>query len=205
MKAMNRRQIIAALAALALPLPLAAQEKIPLSAISDYLNALTTARGPFTQINPDGTISTGTLYIKRPGRMRFDYDPPDPALVMAGGGTVAIFDRKSNEPPQQFPLKRTPLAVILERDVDLSRAGMITGYRADDISTIITARDPEAPEIGSIELVFTPDPVELRKWIITDEAGSRTTVILGDMETGINLEPALFSVPLEIEKMAADK
>ena len=202
---MNRRQIIAALAAFALPLPLAAQERIPLSAISDYLNALTTARGPFTQINPDGTISTGMLYIKRPGRMRFDYDPPDPALVMAGGGTVAIFDRKSNEPPQQFPLKRTPLAVILERDVDLSRAGMITGYRADDISTIITARDPEAPEIGSIELVFTPDPVELRKWIITDEAGSRTTVILGDMETGINLKPALFSVPLEIEKMAADK
>ena len=205
MKAMNRRQIIAALAALALPLPLAAQEKIPLSAISDYLNALTTARGPFTQINPDGTISTGMLYIKRPGRMRFDYDPPDPALVMAGGGTVAIFDRKSNEPPQQFPLKRTPLAVILERDVDLARAGMITGHRADEVSTTITARDPEAPEIGYIDLVFTPDPIELRKWIITDEAGSQTTVILGEMETGIRLKSALFSVQQEIDRLSEDR
>jgi outer membrane lipoprotein-sorting protein len=195
--------------ALAFAAPVKAQEqapeKIPLAEISDFLNDLKTARGPFTQINPDGTISTGMLYIRRPGRMRFDYDPPDPALVMAGGGTVAIFDRKSNEPPQQFPLKRTPLAVILERNVDLSRANMITGYRADAVSTTITAQDPEAPDIGFIELVFTPDPVELRKWVITDEAGSQTTVILGEMEKGIALKGSLFSVALEIQKQRSDR
>ena len=186
--------------ALVFVLPLRA-EIISLQEISGFLNDLTTAKSSFTQINPDGTISTGTLYIKRPGRARFEYDPPDPALVMAGGGTVAIFDRKSNEPPQQFPLKRTPLAVILKRNVDLTEANMITGHSADDVSTTITAQDPENPDIGYIELVFTADPVELRQWVITDEGGNQTTVILGDMERGLDLRASLFSVPVELQKM----
>lgn len=188
------------LMALVFVLPLRA-EIISLQEISGFLNDLTTAKSSFTQINPDGTISTGTLYIKRPGRARFEYDPPDPALVMAGGGTVAIFDRKSNEPPQQFPLKRTPLAVILKRNVDLTEANMITGHSADDVSTTITAQDPENPDIGYIELVFTADPVELRQWVITDEGGNQTTVILGDMERGLDLQASLFSVPVELQKM----
>ena len=202
---MNRRSVILApFVALALSLP-AMADKIPLADITSFLNDLKTAKGGFTQINPDGTISTGMIYIKRPGRMRFDYDQPDPALVIAGGGTVAIFDRKSNEPPQQFPLKRTPLSVILERDVDLGRADMITGHSADDLTTTITAQDPENPDIGFIELVFTAEPVELRQWVITDEGGGQTTVILGEMEIGLPLKASLFSVPLEIQKLRETK
>ena len=187
---------------LAFAVPLRA-EIIPISQISDFLNELKTANGSFTQINPDGTISTGKIYIKRPGRMRFDYDPPDPALVIAGGGAVAIFDRKSNEPPQQFPLKRTPLSVILERNVDLADANMITDHRADELTTTITAQDPENPDIGFIELVFTDTPIELRQWVITDQDGAQTTVILGDMEFGAPLKANLFSAQIEIQKTIA--
>ncbi len=202
---MNRHSLILApFLALALSLP-ALADKIPLKDITLFLNELETAQGGFTQINPDGTISTGMIYINRPGRMRFDYDQPDPALVIAGGGTVAIFDRKSNEPPQQFPLKRTPLSVILESDVDLGQADMITDHRADDVATTITAQDPENPDIGFIELVFTADPVELRQWVITDESGSQTTVILGEMEKGMKLSPALFSVLLEVQKLQENR
>jgi outer membrane lipoprotein-sorting protein len=202
---MNRNSLILApLLALALSLP-ALAEKIPLKDITLFLNELVTAKGGFTQINPDGTISTGMIYINRPGRMRFDYDQPDPALVIAGGGTVAIFDRKSNEPPQQFPLKRTPLSVILESNVDLGQADMITDHRADDVATTITAQDPENPDVGFIELVFTADPVELRQWVITDESGSQTTVILGEMEKGMKLNSALFSVPLEVQKLQENR
>jgi len=183
----------------------ASAEKIPISAISEFLNDLTTAKGAFTQINPDGTISTGTLFIHRPGRVRFEYNPPDPALVMAGGGTVAIFDRKSNEPPQQFPLKRTPLSVILESNVDLDLAEMITAHVADERTTTITAQDPNHPEIGHIELVFTANPTELRQWVITDESGNATTVILGDMERGLKLGASLFSVRAELEKSDPDQ
>jgi len=180
-------------------------EPLPLSAISTYLNGLETAQGKFTQINPDGTIATGSIAIHRPGRVRFDYDPPDPALVMAGGGTVAIFDRKSNEPPQQFPLKRTPLSVILEREVDLSTANMVTDHREDGPSTVLRAQDPENPEIGYIELYFTAEPTELRKWVISDESGSQTTIILAGMERDIRLNASLFSVQDEIRKQANNR
>jgi outer membrane lipoprotein-sorting protein len=194
-----RTLILAPLMALS-ALHVQAADRIPLDRISTWLTELTTAEGTFTQINPDGTISTGRIYIHRPGRVRFEYDPPDPALVMAGGGTVAIFDGKSNEPPQQFPLKQTPLWVILDQDVDLARADMITAHEADEVSTRIRAQDPENPDIGHIDLVFTPDPVELRQWVITDESGAATTVILGDLTRGGDLRSSLFSVPVELEK-----
>jgi len=197
------RLILALVAAttLAFTQPARAAEMISLDEITGYLNNLTTARGNFTQINPDGTISTGKIFIPRPGRIRFDYEEPDPALVMAGGGRVAIIDRKSNEPPQQYPLKRTPLSVILADNVDLSRANMITGHSADDVSTKVTAQDPENPDIGYIELVFTPDPVELRQWVITDDMGNQTTVILGDIERDVELGDSLFSVVLELDEL----
>jgi len=85
--------------ALALPLAAAAQ-KLPLNDISAYLNKLQTAKGEFTQINDDGSISTGTIYIKRPGKVRFEYNPPETALVIAGSNTVVIFDKKSNQPAE---------------------------------------------------------------------------------------------------------
>ncbi|HEX9858531.1 MAG TPA: outer membrane lipoprotein carrier protein LolA, partial [Paracoccaceae bacterium] len=125
-----RAALLAPALCLALALP-AAAEKIPLSALSQYLNGLTTAEAEFTQINADGSIATGKLYIKRPGRVRFEYAPPENSLVLAGGGQVAIFDAKSNQPPEQYPLKRTPLNLILAENVDLGRAKMVVGHFED--------------------------------------------------------------------------
>lgn len=196
---MNRRFALLAPLALLLPLP-AAAEKIPLSAISDYLNGLTTVETDFTQVNSDGTISTGKLFIHRPGRVRFEYAPPDRSLVIAGGQQVAIFDAKSNQPPEQYPLKRTPLNLILAENVDLGRAKMVVGHSEDGTATRVRAQDPEHPEYGSIELVFTSDPVELRQWVITDDLGSQTTVILGEMKKGGKLAASLFSVTIETQK-----
>ena len=129
-----------------------------LSRLSDYLNGLTTVETDFTQINSDGSISTGKIYIKRPGRVRFEYAPPDRSLVIAGGQQVAIFDAKSNQPPEQYPLKRTPLNLILAENIDLGRASMVVGHSDDGTSTRVRAQDPENPEYGSIELVFTARP-----------------------------------------------
>jgi len=179
-------------------------EIIPLSQLSGYLNAISTAQGDFTQLNGDGSISTGTIYIQRPGRARFEYNPPDYALVMAGGGQVAIFDDKSNVGPEQYPLRRTPLSLILAADVNLERANMVVGHREDGATTIVTAQDPENPEYGNIQLVFTGDPVELRQWIITDDAGGQTTLILGQLERGVQLSSRLFSIPLEVQSRQRD-
>ena len=184
-------RILTFVLAVCLALP-AAAEKLPLNTISQYLNGLRAAQGEFTQINDDGTISTGQIYLKRPGRARFEYNPPESALVVVGGNAVAIVDTKSNTPPETYPLGRTPLSIILARNVDLGRANMVTGHSFDGTATVVTAQDPENPEYGNIQMLFTGNPVELRQWIINDGNGSSTTVILGELKKGGNLPNRLF-------------
>ena len=169
-------------------------QKLPLGDISAYLNKLQTAKGEFTQINDDGSISTGTIYIKRPGKVRFEYNPPETALVVAGSNTVVIHDSKSNQPPESYPLNRTPLSIILARNVNLGAANMVTGHSFDGTATVVTAQDPQNPEYGNIQMKFTGNPVELRQWIINDGNGSQTTVVLGDLRQGGSLPNSLFDV-----------
>jgi outer membrane lipoprotein-sorting protein len=171
-------------------------QQLSLGALSNYLNQLTSAEGSFTQINADETISTGTLYLRRPGKVRFEYNPPEKALVMANNGTVVVFDRKLNSEPNTYPLNRTPLGLILARNVNLTRANMVVAHGYDGTATTVTAQDPENPEYGSIELKFTDDPVELRQWVITDDGGSQTTVVLGALERK-QLADRLFNIEME--------
>ena len=193
------RIFLAPLALLAFAAP-ALAGKISLADLSAYLNGITTAEAGFTQINSDGSTITGRVFIKRPGRMRFEYAPPDHNLVLASGGQVAIFDGKSNQPPEQYPLKRTPLNLILVANVDLGRARMVTGHVENGATTLVQAQDPEHPEYGRIDLLFTADPIALRQWVITDDAGGQTAVILGPMAVGGDYPPSLFSITSETDK-----
>lgn len=188
------KQIAFALALTLGALPAWAAEKLSLSEISAYLNQLKTVETSFTQVNDDGSLSTGKLWIQRPGKMRFEYDPPESALVVVTAGTVKIDDQKSNQPPEQYPLRKTPLSIILARRVDLGRANMVVGHGFDGTATVVTAQDPENPERGRIDLMFTDNPVELRKWVVHDDAGTRTTVILGALNTGQTLDRQLFTL-----------
>ncbi len=186
-------RLIALFLALVMAGPVAA-DKLPLSEISKYLNQLKTAQGEFTQINDDGTISTGEILIKRPGKMRFEYNPPDEALVIAVNQAVYIIDKKSNQPPETYPLRRTPLSIILARNVDLGQASMVTGHSFDGTATVVTAQDPERPEIGNIQMMFTANPVELRQWVINDGNGISTTVVLGALKSGGRIANSKFDI-----------
>ena len=196
---MYRRTFLAAVAAFAASPALA--DKLSLSALSRYLNGITTAQSDFTQINDDGSLSTGRLFIRRPGRMRFEYNPPEELLVMAGGGQVGIFDGKSNlKKAERYPLRRTPLNLILEKNVNLGRRNMVVGHDYDGTATIVTAQDPEHPEYGALQLKFTTDPVELRQWVVTDGQGSTTTVVLGQLSRPGSLRDSLFNIETEEAK-----
>lgn len=187
-----KRITLTLLLALAAALPAAAEKKLPLSAISDYFNGIRTAETTFTQYNEDGSRSTGKLLMKRPGRMRFEYDPPNGGVVIAGSGAVLVDDTKSNQPGETYPLKRTPLSIILDRRVDLTRANMVTGHDFDGQYTVVRAQDPDEPELGQIEMKFSSDPVALRQWVITNEQGVRTAVVLNAMRLGGQLSDGLF-------------
>jgi len=202
MKNITRR-----LCLLAVPLALAGlaaspslAQQLSLSQVSSYLNSFTSAEGEFTQINADGTISTGTVFIKRPNRVRFEYNPPEESLVVAGGGQVAIFDPRSNTGPDRYPLNQTPLSIILERNIDLTRTDMVTGHTSDGTTTTVTAQDPDRTEYGNIQMVFTSNPVELRQWIVTDDTGQQTTVILGDLAKDGQVPDLLFNIQREMRQ-----
>ena len=135
------KRILSLIAAVALTLfaGAASAQQLSLSQISAYLNQLQTAQGGFTQINSDGTLSTGQIYIKRPGRIRFEYNAPSDSMVLAGGGQLAIFDARSNTGPDRYPLNQTPLSIILQPNVDLGRESMVTNVATDGTTTTVTA------------------------------------------------------------------
>ncbi|MCT8331205.1 LolA family protein [Albidovulum sediminis] len=177
----------------------AAAAKLSLAEISRYLNGLSTAEAAFTQMNADGSVSEGRVLIQRPGRMRFEYTP-DATLVLASGGQLAIFDPKSNQPPEQYPLSKTPLNLILGKDIDLTRAKMVVGHAEDGPLTTVIAQDPDHPEYGTLTLAFSADPLALRQWTVTDETGNRTTVVLDDLKTGGKFQPSAFSISYEVNR-----
>ena len=177
-------------------------EKISLAQISLYFNKLSTAQANFTQFNDDKSISTGKLIIKRPGRIRFEYELPSLALVIVGGGQVAVFDPKANEGPTRFPLSQTPMKIILKNKVDLGQEDMVVGHTVDGLNTLVTLQDPKHPNRGTIQLIFSENPIKLRQWIIDDNVGNVTKVIIGDWTEGQRISNVLFNIQAEIQKRA---
>ncbi len=189
----------ALLLALLPALPASAQNQT-LDELSAYLNSISSAETIFNQINADGSRSTGKLFLYRPGRARFEYDPPEQTLVLASGGQVAIFDGKSNSPAEQYPLKLTPLNLVLARNINLAEADNVVSYGSDASMTWVEAQDPDHPEYGSILLIFSPNPTTLKQWIIRDEFGNQTSVLLGDLKLGEDYSNFLFDIDTESDR-----
>ncbi|WP_422048190.1 LolA family protein [Shimia sp.] len=190
------RFTLAALVAVTTAAP-AFAEKLSLNALSTYLNGLKTAEAAFVQTSDDGSVQTGRLFIQRPGKMRFEYAPPQKALVLASNNAVAIFDDRANGAPETYPLRRTPLSLILARNVDLGAANMVVGHSFDGTHTVVTAQDPKSPESGQIQLKFSDSPVSLQEWVILDAYGSQTKVRLDDVTTDMSFPRSLFDIDTE--------
>ena len=180
-------------------------ERITKEALSDYLNSLRTLQANFAQISGDSNLSTGILYIKRPGRVRFEYDEPNNALVLASGSQLAIFDPQGNNEPEIYPLARTPLSLILSDSINLAEDRMVVAHEYDGTSTILTVQDPSFPERGSIRLVFTGPEPQLRQWLVHDQNGDQTVIVLNSMKTHIVLSDSLFDIFVNRNKRQSKK
>ena len=170
--------------------------KLSLADISAYVNDIKNAQSNFTQINSNGSQTTGQIFIKRPGKMRFEYDPPNKALVLASSGRLSVHDGRSNTKPKIYPLKKTPINIILERKVDFAKDDFVIAHEAKGAFTHVTLRDPKRPELGQAELIFSNSPVALRQWIITDRSNRRTTLLLDDLQKKSNLPNRLFRIEI---------
>ena len=174
-------------------------EKISLDELSTYMNSVVTVESSFNQINENGSSSTGKMYLKRPGKIRFEYGPPNLGLVIVGGGQVAIFDPKSDKEPFRFPLNQTPLSIILEENVNFKKGNMVLEHVSDGPSTVLSLQDPAHAEYGYIKLVFTNYPVQLRQWIVDNNSGNKSIVVVEDWNEGKKIPDVLFNIGWEMQ------
>lgn len=166
-------------------------QKATLDRVSAYLNSVHTLKGSFVQIDPNGEVEQGDFYIEKPGRMRFEYRPPAPTLIVSDGSTVAVKNNKLNT-VDRYPLADTPLDIILSNDIDLRHNAYVTGVDEEEGSLVVRARSNNNKSQGDIAIYFSQPQLELRQWTIKDAQGLSTTVSLRDVQTGTPLAGSLF-------------
>jgi outer membrane lipoprotein-sorting protein len=163
------------------------------------MNSFSSLRGDFTQTSARGKVTRGVFVISKPGKMRFEYAPPVPLLIVADGKWLTIKNTKK-ESGDQFPLSSTPLRLVLASDVDLLNETDIIGFDQADGLTSVTLQDRKSSLGGQIILIFDDHNNVLQQWIVVDGKGQRTTVQLANIETGVKIDPKLFMVKIDRER-----
>jgi len=166
-----------AIAAAPAPPALSAPDAALVSKATAYLQALTTAKGRFVQSDARGQVTGGTVYVQRPGKARFEYDPPSGLVIASDGHEVSVVDRRLKT-IQSYPLGLTPLALFLARDIRLDKGVVVSGVARYPGAFAITARDGRKKAQGQIVLYFADAPVALTGWALTDPQGRTVRVRL---------------------------
>jgi len=207
MQVVKRVMILMALAILALApvsgraaageaLALAPEQQAAVQKISDFMNSFTYLEGEFTQISPKGNTSRGIFYISKPGKMRFEYAPPNPFLIVADGKWLTIKNR-DKEQGDQFPLSETPLRIVLAKRVDILKDSRVLAFETADGLTAVTLEDKGGFLGGQLILIYDEVSNMLQQWVVIDNKGRRTSVALENVVTGKVADPKLFVVKIE--------
>jgi outer membrane lipoprotein-sorting protein len=197
MPGMKRRALLAAFLLLAPPLAAqprfqpTPQDRADLARIEAYLNGLRSLKANFVQVAPDGSLSAGNAWLARPGRMRFEYFPPSPILLVAGNGLVVFHDRQLQQTSNIF-LSQTPLGILLAERVRLSGDLTVLGLKRAPGALEVTVTRTDSPGEGSLTLYFTDNPLELRQWVVLDAQRNETRVTLSNIQTGGSFDAKLF-------------
>ena len=160
--------------------------------VEAYLNGLTSLRAHFLQIAQNNATATGTMWLVRPGRMRFQYDPPSPLLLVASHGLVVLRDNKLNE-TDNLPVGQTPLGLLLRDRIALSGDVTVTGFSHQGGVIQITLVKTAAPGDGSLTLVLEDHPLALTGWSVVDAQGRETQVRLSAVVLGGTYDNSIFT------------
>lgn len=152
-----------------------------------------TVQGRFTQVDPAGAPSSGSFYINRPGKVRFEYTSPEPIFIVSDGTTVSIEEPK-RKAYDAIPLASTPLHLFLRSNIDLRKDGSVTDVSTSNGSHFVTLVDKTGEAEGKMVLQFRTTDFELLGWRQIDGTGAETRVQLADMKKNVSLKPSLFVV-----------
>jgi outer membrane lipoprotein-sorting protein len=169
----------------------APQDQADLNRIETYLDSLRSLKARFLQVAPNGSVSQGTVWLERPGRMRFQYDPPSPLLLVAGHGLV-VFNDKSLNQTSNIPISKTPLGILLADHVRLQGDVTVTDMQRLPGQLQVSLVRTASPGDGTLTLVFADNPLTLKQWTVLDAQRQETRVTLFDAQTGGSFDPKLF-------------
>ena len=193
------RTLIAPLAVLALMAPALAQPVSPaladLAAVQSHLRAVTTMTADFAQTDRSGKTLGGQLKLKRPGKIRFQYQPGVPILIVGDGNSLWFLDYQVGQ-KQRWPIGNSPLGVLLDSSKDLTRFARVLPI-SDPRVVFVEARDPRHPEYGTLTLAFAreseaPAGLRLQGWIALDGQNNRTTVRLSNQRFNVPIGDEAF-------------
>jgi outer membrane lipoprotein-sorting protein len=161
---------------------------------SAYLSSVQVMSGRFAQVGPDGSESTGQFYVQKPGRVRFDYDPPAYLDIISDGSSVVVRDRRLGT-QDAYALSQTPLRFLLADRIDLVRDANVTGVYADkDYVTVVVDEKQLLIGTSRLMMMFSPKDFVLKRWVVTDPQGYDTTVALSNLDTTRRPDPNLFRI-----------
>jgi outer membrane lipoprotein-sorting protein len=176
-------------------------QRADLKRVEAYLDSMKSVQGSFLQISGTGRSERGTFYIRKPGRVRFEYQKPNPTLVISDGSTVAVENMELHT-TDRYPLANSPLRLLLSSDPDLGNDSRITSVKKEPGALQVTAAETSGPAQGSITLIFADTGantganggLELRQWDVMDAQGQRTTVVVNEMHQVADLPAKLFII-----------
>ena len=166
--------------------------------IETYLNSIITLEANLIQISSNGQEQTGKILIKKPGMMRFEYDPPADNLVMASGSLLVVIDRNSTSEPQRYLTSQTPIGYILEETINLDENSDLKAISFQGPSIHLSLYNNNKPNAGELELVFSQDPIILKEWTITNYSGEKTRILLEQVIINKAINKELFNIGREI-------
>lgn len=170
-------------------------DKSDLQRISAYLNTLQSVQGHFLQIAENGKSEQGTFYLKKPGRVRFEYQQPNPNLIIADGKTVAV-QNNALHTTDRYPLLDSPLRLLLSDNIDLANDRRITALTREPGALSVTAEEKNGPATGRVTLTFADGggALELRQWEVVDAKRAHTRVVVSDVHPVADIPPQLFVI-----------
>lgn len=178
----------------AVPANLTSQDEADLKRIQDYLNGITTMRAKFQQYSEKGGIGFGTIYLKRPGFIRIEYEPPSPMLIVSDSVSLHYYDPELDQ-INRVPVSSSPLWFLLRDDVELGGDVTVTAFKRSPAAFELTIRQTDDAEEGKVILEFGDKPMELRQWIIADQKNQQVRVGLFEAQFGMDFDKQLFRVP----------
>ncbi len=177
------------------PAELSAAEQDDVQHFLDHLNGIRTLKARLVQESRGEPTREGTLYLRRPGEMRVEYEDSD-TLLVADGEWLIHYDGEFDS-ASHAPLEETLAGVLARGELALTEDVVITRYQSGDRLARITLKRRSQPEAGALTLFFSREPPRLRQWRITDASGTTTQVSLFDHQYGLELSDELFADPSE--------